>query len=210
MHNEDEILLPAAYLGPISYYGFLVNCQVCIEACGNYTKQTYANRCRILTAGGILNLIIPVQKTIGKQLIRDVRIDYHTDWQTLHWRALEAAYNTSPFFDYFRDDIHPFYERRYEFLLDFDLNLQNLVLNWLGYETSNICISERYIKTAKNPENDLREWLHPKKKCVLLHNNLKTPYQQVFSDKYGFVADLSIADMLCNLGREARLFLNIN
>ncbi|HKL96964.1 MAG TPA: WbqC family protein [Paludibacteraceae bacterium] len=201
------IILPTAYLGPISYYQLLINAPVVIEQHASYVKQTYANRCHIATANGIESLTIPVEHNTGKVTIRDVKISDHSNWQTLHWRAIETAYNSTPFFDYYKEDLQSFFEQKFTFLLDFNLQIQSTILDLLGFDAT-ITLSESYKKAYQSDEIDLREVLHPKKKEVSLgvqfeHQN----YYQVFNHKFGFLPDLSIIDLLFNMGNESRLIL---
>lgn len=203
----SQFLLPVAYAAPISYYAYLVNYQCIIETRANYVRQTYANRCQIAASDGLMALSIPVVKPHGKQPLFNVRIDYKTDWQTLHWRALESAYSSTPFFDFYRDDLCFLYKNKSDLLLDFNTALQNKILELLQFEDLNILYSDKYINNVENHQIDLREMIHPKKKCIHLHNILKVPYWQVFEQKLGFLPDLSIFDLLFNLGNEARLYL---
>ncbi len=126
------IILPTAYLAPVSYYKYLVNTPVVIEQHAFYVKQTYANRCQIATANGVENLTIPVEHQAHKVAIKDVQISEHSNWQTLHWRAIETAYNSTPFFDYYKEDLQPFFEQKFTFLLDFNQQIQQTVLDILG------------------------------------------------------------------------------
>lgn len=201
------IILPTAYLAPVSYYKYLVNTPVVIEQHAFYVKQTYANRCQIATANGVENLTIPVEHQAQKVAMKDVQISEHSNWQLMHWRAIEAAYNSTPFFDYYKDDLEPFFQQRFTSLLDFNLRIQTTILDLLGF-AANITLSDSYKEEYHSGEIDLREAYHPKKKAVPLdvhfeHQN----YYQVFNHKFGFLPDLSIIDLLFNMGNEARLIL---
>lgn len=199
------IVLPTAYLAPISYYKYLVNSPVVIEQHASYVKQTYANRCQIATANGIQNLTIPVEHQVGKISIKDVQIAEDSNWQLQHWRAIETAYNSSPFFDYYKDDLEPFFKLKFVSLLDFNLRIQTTILDLLGFET-NITLSDSYKIEYSSGEIDLRESYHPKKKLVPLDVLMEYQmYYQVFNHKFGFLPNLSIIDLLFNMGNEARL-----
>lgn len=201
------IILPTAYLAPVSYYKYLVNTPVVIEQHAFYVKQTYANRCQIATANGVENLTIPVEHQAHKVAMKDVQISEHSNWQLMHWRAIEAAYNSTPFFDYYKDDLEPFFQQRFTFLLDFNLHIQTTILDLLGFE-ANITLSDSYKEEYHSGEIDLREAYHPKKKAVPLDVHLEHQnYYQVFNHKFGFLPDLSIIDLLFNMGNEARLIL---
>ena len=123
------VYIATAYLGPIQQYCKMLQYpEVRIETAENYVKQTYRNRCSIAAANGPLSLSIPIVKpdTLKCQT-KDIRISDHGNWRHLHWNALVSAYNMSPFFEYYADDFAPFYEKKYEFLLDFNEELRRLV-----------------------------------------------------------------------------------
>ncbi|MDR1544835.1 MAG: WbqC family protein [Prevotellaceae bacterium] len=201
------IYLPLAYAAPVAYYYCLVNYDCEVEILANYHKQTYANRCYISTSQGVLSLTVPIEKSDGKCLLKDTKIDNKTDWQTLHWRALQSAYNSTPFFEFYADFLVKLYEKKAVFLLDFNLNLQNEILNLLNYQNFNCSLSNSYKKVLQKNDFDLRKMFDCKKNFVNLPFNLKAEYYQVFSQKYGFVENLSIFDLLFNLGNESRLYL---
>lgn len=196
------IVIPA-YSGNVQYYSILSHfSEVYLEQYSHYIKQTYRNRCQILTANGVMNLTIPVDKISGEKMLdKDVRIS-NTDWQRVHWGAIESAYNNSPFFLYYSDDIRPMYEKRYEFLLDFNLELQEVLLSLLGLDVQ-LKLTEHYIESS---DIDFREKLSPKYKGETSNFNPK-PYYQVFKEKFGFVENLSIYDLLFNMGNESVLVL---
>jgi hypothetical protein len=200
--QRDNFLLSTAYLAPIEYYVVLANSErILLEQHEYYQKQSYRNRCRIATANGIMDLSIPVDSA-GKTLIRDLRISDHNNWQTHHWRSIETAYNSSPFFEYYADDFRPFFEKKWLFLWDFNLALFNKTLELLDIETK-IELTEQYKPETSDNFLDLRAAIHPKKEISLL---LK-PYYQVFETKFGFMPNMSIIDLLFNMANEAQLIL---
>lgn len=200
--QRDNFLLSTAYLAPIEYYVVLANSErILLEQHEYYQKQSYRNRCRIATANGIMDLSIPVDSA-GKTLIRDLRISDHNNWQTHHWRSIETAYNSSPFFEYYADDFRPFFEKKWLFLWDFNLALFNKTLELLDIETK-IELTEQYKPETSDNFLDLRATIHPKKEISLL---LK-PYYQVFETKFGFMPNMSIIDLLFNMANEAQLIL---
>ena len=199
----SPLIIPP-YAGNIQYYSLFAHSkEVLLEKNAHYVKQTYRNRCQILTANGVMNLTIPVEKVSGEKMLdKDVKIS-PTDWQRVHWIAIESAYNNSPFFLYYEDDIRPMYEKKYDFLLDFNLELQEKLVSLLGL-TTEFKLTENYIDSY---ENDLREVLSPKYKGDYPNFNPES-YYQVFKEKYGFVENLSIYDLLFNMGNESILILN--
>jgi len=226
------VLLSTAYLAPVEYYLQMnTHQQVIIEQHCNYVKQTYRNRCIIASANGPQTLSIPIVKPDSpKCLTKDIRIAEHGNWRHLHWNAIVSAYNSTPFFEYYADDFRPFYEKPQRFLFDFNEALRELVCSLLDISPK-ISYSNQYISfdvlarasARSNPVKfstqdcillhpsqfamtalDLRETIHPKKGTA--NANLK-PYYQVFENKFGFQANLSIIDLLFNMGNEAVIFL---
>ena len=199
----DSILLCSAYLPPVSFFTAINSGgDVLIEQYDNYCKQTYRNRCVIATAGGCQTLTIPVVKSDSpKQLMKDVRISDHGDWRRQHWNALESAYMNSPFFMYYQDDFRPFYEKKIEFLIDFNMGLTRLILKLAGIEKK-VRLTEFY-SVQQDGITDLRDMIEPGvREPVEPH-----PYWQVFKQKYGFQANLSAVDLLFNMGPEFPLYL---
>ena len=189
------------YLAPVEYYALLAQGKpVGLEQHERFVKQSYRNRCRILTANGPMDLSIPVEKQGLSTLYRDIRIAEHDNWQQQHWRSITSAYNSSPFLEYYQDDLRPFYEKKWEFLWDFNWQMQEVVLSLLDLEPD-IFLTEAY-ETGLNP--DYRELIHPKKQE--LDFGLQ-PYYQVFAPKFGFTSGLSILDLLLNMGNESILVL---
>lgn len=199
----DTILLTSAYLPPISFFTAINSGgDVLVEQYDNYCKQTYRNRCVIATAGGKQTLTIPVAKSDSpKQLMKDVRISDHGEWRRQHWNALESAYMNSPFFMYYQDDFRPFYEKKYEFLIDFNTELTRRIMELAGVRKE-IKLTESYMRSTDGI-TDLRALAEPGVQELL---NAK-PYWQVFKPKYGFQANLSAVDLLFNMGPEFPLYL---
>jgi len=202
---QKTVLLSTAYLAPVEYY--LQMCsypQAVIEMHCHYVKQTYRNRCVIASANGCQTLSIPIVKSDSlKCLTKDIRIAEHGNWRHIHWNALVSAYNSTPFFEYYRDDFRPFYEKPAGYLFDFNERLRELVCSLLDI-SPNISYSAEYDFSPPPEVLDLREIIHPKKKPSTQYIR---PYHQVFESKQGFLADLSIVDLLFNQGPEAALLL---
>lgn len=204
----NTVYLSTAYFAPVSYYAIMLRYdRIVIEQWCNYTKQTYRNRCHIAAANGVLPLSVPIVKPDTlKCPTRDIRISDHGEWRHLHWNAIASAYGSSPFFEYYQDDLRPFFEKRYTFLFDFNEVIRQTMCNLIGIEPQ-VEFTESYASPAPG-ETDLRDAIHPKRKTAetipALH--LK-PYYQVFTEKYGFQPDLSIIDLLMNMGPESILIL---
>ncbi len=198
MSKTNNVILSSAYFPPIQYFSTVLNCEnIIIEQHENYSKQSYRNRCEILSSNGKQTLSIPIIKNSGsKQCIKDVKIDYKNDWQDIHLKSLQTAYLSSPFFEYYIDALMPFFEKQYTFLFDLNLEIIEILLSELQIEKT-INFSEEY-----NPEydfSDFRNSIHPKKKFQTENfNALK--YTQVFFDKFDFLPNLSILDLLFNEG----------
>ena len=204
MKAVKKILLSTTYLGAASYFAEIATADgIGVEAFETYPKQTYRNRCRIVTANGLLSLTIPVVKVNGNHtLLKDIEISYHTKWQQLHWRAITAAYRHSPYFMFYEDALKPFYERRYQSLLEFNQELSKTVLNLAGINKA-LTLTEAYEKSVSKEITDLRNAFSPK---MPFEKKLPT-YIQVFEERNGFQQDLSIVDVLLNLGPETAAYL---
>ncbi|HQB71067.1 MAG TPA: WbqC family protein [Bacteroidales bacterium] len=200
------VLLSTAYLAPVSYYVLLARAgRVVIEQHENYQKQSYRNRCLIAAANGPMVLSIPVKKTLpGKNSIRDIQLSGHGNWQHMHWNSLVSAYASSPYFAFYRDDIRPFYEKKYKYLFDFNEALREEICALLNLEPR-LEYSKSYTTGPETEILDYRELIHPKKQRP--EELLPGPYVQVFDRKFGFLPDLSVLDLLFNTGPEASLFL---
>lgn len=199
------IVLSSAYLGPVEYYSKIFHYKTIVEQFEHYTKQSYFNRCHIATPEGVLALSIPIVKESGKTPIRDIKISEHAPWQRTHWRAIKSAYSTTPFFEYYADDLIPFFEKRWNFLFDFNMSIQTTVLELLGMDTS-INLTDNY-ETDFDNKKDWRNKIHPKNNHNIENGFIINQYYQVFMDKTGFIPNLSIIDLLFNMGNEARIIL---
>ena len=228
--NLSTALLSTTYFGPIQWYQKLNRYDHCvIEQFDNFQKQTYRNRCRIATANGSQVLTVPVERTEGKCLMRDVRISDHGAWRHLHWNALQSAYGESPFFEFYADDLHPFFERRWTFLLDFNMDITNKLCELLdihprlslttnytpsmsGEEEKSFGKEEKTLgedeksREEMEPFIDFREAIHPKHPLPDA-DFAPRPYYQQHAPRHGFQPNLSILDLLFNEGNEAIFFL---
>lgn len=206
-----DLLLSTAYAPPISYFAKLYEYQgkaIGLEAQEHYLKQSYRNRCRILSPNGVQALTIPVEQSLSlKTKIRDVRISEHGSWRHLHAQALRTAYGASPFFEYYADELLPFYERRYSFLWDFNEELLRVLTRQLQLEVSWSATEEFADPAEECPETcDLRYVIHPKKRHSVV-GLMRPPYYQLYQGRFGFVEELSILDLLFEMGPESLLIL---
>lgn len=200
-------LLSTAYLGPVQYYTKLLTYpEVRMEAHEHYVRQTWRNRCLIAAPEGVQPLTVPVVKPEGEKcLIRDVRISDHGNWRRLHWHALEAAYGNSPFFEYYADDFLPFYTRRWDFLFDFNEEIRRTVCQLLDLQP-NVVNTASY--AAADGADDFRECISPRARRREVDAGFcPREYYQVFREKNGFLPNLSIADLLFNMGPEGLVVL---
>lgn len=204
----DRILLHPAYFGPVSQYVAMVHAgEVIFENEDNYQKQTYRNRMYIYDANGKLLLNIPIKHRsalgIGSgehQKYREVQIENEFDWQLQHWRALKASYQTSPFFEFYEDELHPLYHSSYKFLIDFNYACLEFIKDHLQLEFEAEKTSEYILK----PEGltDLRSLIDAKSRSFS-----NSAYTQVFENKHGFIPNLSILDLLFNKGPASMEYL---
>ena len=196
-------LLQTTYFGPVQWYQKLCRYDHClIEQHDSYQKQTYRNRCIISTANGLQALTVPVEIGGVKQEVRDVRISDHNQWRRIHWNALQSAYSESPFFDYYADDVRPFFEQRYTYLIDYNEAIREKMCQLIDLHPR-VEYTAAYV--ADHP-HDYRNVIHAKHPCPDADFKVK-PYWQVFQQKHGFQPNLSILDLLFCMGPEAIFYL---
>ncbi len=196
------MLLSVAYLPPVEYFALLAKySSVNVEACENYRRQTWRNRCRILTASGPEDLRFPVVHD-GERLITRVRVDHETPWVAKTEQALDSAYYSSPFFEYYRDGLYEILDSKPETLWELDMALTRWLLLKLGLGTEVVPTLE-FVPPRPEDPSDMRYALSPK-----VPSSYKgRPYWQVFREKYGFTGGLSVVDLLFNEGPEAASYL---
>ena len=187
--------LTIAYFPPIEYFALLARySSVYMEACENYQKQSYRNRCRIYAAEGVQNLNFPIVHSGGSINIpiREVLVDWSTPWLAKTKRCIDTAYRSSPFFDYYRDSLYALLDTRPETLWDLDMGIIRYFMQKIGLNTKIVCTAEYA---------DEHVDLHPKRPYSFLRDlGLERPYWHVFSGKCGFIPNLSVMDLLFNEG----------
>ena len=207
------MVLPCCYLAPVSHYRAYCRAdEVRLEVCDNFVKQTLRNRCWIDSPNGALALTVPVMKTEGKTLMKDVRISDHGNWRHQHWMALESSYRQSPFFEYYADDFAPFYEKKWDFLADFNEDLMALVASLLDIKKP-VTRTAAYegARSKGQGAGEYRQAVQsscpqPLALCPSSQDGNRE-YYQVFASRHGFLPDLSIVDLLFNQGPEGVLWL---
>jgi hypothetical protein len=189
-----KFLIELHYLPSVQYFAALQTAEkIIIEKREHFVKQTYRNRTHILTAQGVERLIIPLTSKHGKVLITDVRIDYSQKWLNNHWRTIESAYRSSPFFEFYADDIHKILFSTHTFLYDLNFELLTLCLKWLKWSVT-VQESMTYEINPLNDVIDVRNVINAKKADNQVQYFRPVAYQQVFGNK--FAEGLSLLDLV--------------
>jgi hypothetical protein len=215
-------LLQTTYFGPVQWYQKLHRYEhTLIEQYDSYQKQTFRNRCIIATANGLQALTVPVDThpVLGssvaestKCLLKDVRISDHNQWRRVHWNALQSAYSESPFFEYYADDIRPFFEQKYDFLVDFNEAIRQKMCELIDIHpsveyTQEFLPPQEVSSTTHHPIiHDFRDVISAKHPQPDADFEVKR-YWQVFQHKHGFLPNLSILDLLFCMGPESVFYL---
>jgi len=208
MTTSSKILVSTAYFAPVRYFTKLAGTPtVYIEQHENFIKQTYRNRTVILGANGPISLIVPVEKGRGQKIpIKDLRISHDEEWQRNHWKTIFSAYNSSPFFEYYADDIEHFFRKKPDFLFDFNQQITETLAEILEISVDLVLTDD--FENIPDDCINLREQISPKTHRIDADPHfIPQPYTQVFSEKFGFVPDLSILDLLFNEGPSASSLL---
>ncbi len=195
------LLLSTAYFPPIEYFAHIAEYSVVfMEGCESYAKQSYRNRCRILTSNGVEDLRVPVLHD-GSRLITDIKVDYRTPWVRQTKYAIDTAYYTSPFFEYYRDELFSILDSQPSTLWEMNRRITEFFCKKIGLK-SEFEVTQDF-KVQWDDCLDLREAIHPKRES----SYEAKPYWQVFKEKYGFVPGLSVMDLLFNEGPESICYL---
>jgi len=196
------IVLPTAYFGPLSHFALIFHeKEYRLEKHESFCKQTYRNRCEILGPNGILKLIVPLTKWQNGTQTGNIKISYEEDWQSHHWKSICTAYQSSPYFEFYEDDVHPMFQLKEENLLDYNQKCERMLKELLQ-----LSATDNYTSNYKIYSKDYRQLIHPKRRLEIFTKNSPT-YIQVFSNKFDFQPNLSILDLLFNLGAESKHYL---
>lgn len=205
----NKAILSSTYFGPVQWYCKLNSYdKILLETCDNYIKQTYRNRCYISSPNGIQALSIPVERPddtpLTKTKMKDIQISNHGNWRHIHWNALVSAYGESPFFEFYADDLHPFFEKEWKYLLDYNMDICDKMCELLDIHPV-IEKTDEFI-TDLTDIDDFRDAINPKHPAE--DNDFEArEYYQVYRQRYGFQPNLSILDLLCNMGPEGIFWL---
>jgi len=194
------LFLPT-YFSPISQYGTLMNFDsITFEVEDNFQKQTYRNRCYIYGANGkqILNIPLSYPKTEGRKKTKDILVE-DSNWQTQHYKSLKIAYSHSPFFEFYKDDLQLIFEKKYKYLLDVTLDSFLFINDALD-------LAKNHVVSKQYNDSNLNDFRHLASAKSNLSYNFE-PYIQMFDDKYGFLENLSILDLLFMEGPNSISFL---
>ena len=203
--NISILVIDCQYFGSINYIKILFKySNILIEQYESYQKMSFRNRCMIAGSNGVINLSVPLENGRSqKGLMKEVKISYSTNWRVQHWRSIESAYNRSPFFEYYREGVWALLEKEETYLLDINLKILDWLKKVLKFNPT-FCLTDDYRKNYPIEVLDMRNQFLPK-------NYQNQPpgfsYTQVFEDRIGFIANLSILDLLFCYGPAAKSLL---
>lgn len=203
--NTSYALFSTAYFPPISYVAAMLDKQVVVvEQYETFPKQTYRNRAVVATANGLLSLTVPVVRINGNHTYtKDMAICYNENWAMKHWRAIESAYNSSPYFLYYKDEVEAILNKQYIGLVDLNMDILSFMFKKLKVPKDIMLSTDFVLAEDVATIEDYRNRFSPKNKEILQ----LPPYDQVFEDRYGFQSDISILDLLFNLGPDSLGYL---
>ena len=196
-----KILLPIFYLPPVSWFAVFLKeeNEIVLEQYENFPKQPYRNRTNIYGANGRLSLIIPINHS-GERVMKDIKVSHRENWQKLHWKSIKSAYQSSPYFEFYEDKLQKIFEFETDSLIQFNLNALKIIQDILKTEKA-YSLNIEYVKIPL--EENYREKFSAKKESEIEMEE----YYQTFTDKMGFMKDLTILDLICNKGPETLTYL---
>nr|WP_315165072.1 WbqC family protein [uncultured Flavobacterium sp.] len=199
-----NILIHPTYFPSISHFAAMVQSEnITFEVEDNFQKQTNRNRAYIYSPNGIQLLNIPVKHSKeSHQKTKDIKIETDFDWQKQHFKSLEAGYRSSPFFEFFEDDIRPIFEKKYSFLLDLNFEVFTILSKCFRLKLDYTTTTEYFHEVDTTTITDFRSLVNGKKDLSVFES-----YTQVFDDKHGFINNLSVLDLLFNEGKYAMDYL---
>tara|TARA_B100000963_G_scaffold13893_2_gene10714 strand:- start:4247 stop:4855 length:609 start_codon:yes stop_codon:yes gene_type:complete len=197
MQSIKPTLLPCPYFGSIEFFCNLISNECVIEVNDYFVKQSLRTRCNIYGANGLLTLTVPKsRKNSSKTLFKDIKINYDHQWQKEHWESLTSAYRSSPFFEYYEHELQSLFQKKYTFLKDLNLEMMTFVCSKIGISTE-FNLSESYINNLDYVDKRMYNF-----------DKIELPrYIQVFENKFGFISNLSILDLLFNEGNNSKYYL---
>jgi hypothetical protein len=191
-------IFSTAYAAPTAYYATLFKCDLkWLEIHEHFIKQTIRSRCEIATANGTLMLSIPIHQRKNNMPISMVCISYKESWQRQHLKSLETAYQSSPFFEFYIDELKQAYRVQPEYLLDWNALIHQLIMKWLKINLPLAPTISYHKEVSDGKDFRLNEW----------PNDIVLPYHQVFESKFGYIKNLSVFDLLFNCGNQSLHYL---
>ncbi len=212
-----NVLIEMMYFAPIEYFAIILRAEkVLIEQHEHFIKATYRNRCHIYGANGLLKLSVPIKH--GKRnhaVIKEIEISYDNDWQRIHWQSICSAYRSSPWFEFYENELALFYEKRFEFLWDFNEALMFWLMEKIGIDKNKVDYTKGFVSMYQLDDvpivgriSDLRSAIIPQPSKRKITEGFSSPeYTQVFEPRFGFIPDLSIIDLLFAEGKKTREIL---
>jgi hypothetical protein len=196
------LILPSSCFAPIVQFALITRAEkYVIETKEHFVKQSFRSRFQIYGANGLLHLVVPVKKWKNHTPIEKMEVSYDEDWQQLHWRSIESAYRASPFFEFYESEIKPLVFSKEVNLIQRNAQIESTLCKIVGISNS-VTFTDHYDEQTP----DWRTIIHPKNKAEIESVSM-AHYLQVFEDKHGFIPNLSILDLLFNLGPETKLYL---
>ena len=203
-----KVILGCALFAPVQYFVHLTRANdALIEVCDSYQRRSYRNRYVIYAANGPMALSVPVANESGKKsMTRDVRVAYHLPWPDNHIRSIESAYNSSPYYLYYRDEIDAILQKKWTFLKDLNEAALAFALDCADIDPSVVSYTEDFFGTYDD-RRDFRELIHPRMDIAREEEFKPQPYRQVLGLGKEFAPNLSILDLIFNKGPETPLVL---